>query len=154
MVLGSLLGYGAPDLAGLMENEKFSPQDVLYIGLQKLHGYQKEFLDGIGVQYRVQEESRISDDEIRRFSGKFDHLLVHFDIDVLDEKLFHSTYFANPELTGDGSGGGKMRLEALSQVFQCIQESADIVGFTIAEYLPFDEYRLHQTLSKVKIFAS
>lgn len=40
---------------------------------------------------------------MRRFNpscGSFDHILVHLDIDVLDPWLFHSTYFANPSLTG------------------------------------------------------
>lgn len=152
MVLSSLLGHGDPALSGLMKNPKFKPEEILYVGLQELHDYQQKFLDHMGVNYKVQTESFISAKEIRAFAGQFAHILVHFDIDVLDERFFHSTYFANPELVGDGAGGGKMRMDMLSQVFQCIQDCSDIVGFTIAEYLPFDEYRLHRALSKIKLF--
>ena len=154
MVLGSLLGCGDPALSDLMDHPKFKPNEVLYAGLQGLHDYQKKFLDDMGINYKVQTEEFLLDSEIKAFAKQFDHIMVHFDIDVLDEKLFHSTYFANPELVGDGAGGGKMTLEKLSGVFQCIEECSDIVGFTIAEYLPFDEYRLHKVLSKVKLFTA
>ena len=50
------------------------------------------------------------------------------------------------------SGGGKMTTEKLSEILHLIQRCSDIVGFTIAEYLPFDEYRLHKLFSGIKIF--
>ena len=86
------------------------------------------------------------------FMRRFDHILVHFDIDVLDEHLFHSTYFANPELVGDGSSGGKMTMEKLSEVLHLITENSNVVGFTMAEYLPFDEQRLNKMFSGINIF--
>ena len=67
--------------------------------------------------------------------------------------FFHSTYFANPELTGDGAGGGKMTMEKLHTILQCIETHADIVGFTIAEYLPFDEHKLHTMFANMKLFS-
>lgn len=154
MVLGSLMGYGDSSMADLMKNPKFKANEILYVGLQGLHDYQKAFLDKTGISYKIQTESFISNDEIKAFASQFDHILVHFDIDVLDEHLFHSTYFANSQLVGDGASGGKMTMEHLTSVLECIQECADIVGFTIAEYLPFDEYRLHKMLSKIDLFKS
>lgn len=151
MVLGSLLGYGDAALSGLMRGPKFRPDQVLYVGLQGLHDYQKAFLDGLQVPYTVQTERFIPDGEIRAFARRWKRLLVHFDIDVLDERLFHGTYFANPELVGDGSGGGKMTVETLSAVLQSIQDSGEILGFTVAEYLPFEEYRLRTMFSRLKI---
>ena len=71
---------------------------------------------------------------------------------VLDEHFFHSTYFANPELVGDGAGGGKMTIEKLSHVLKVITGNSDVVGFTVAEYLPFDEHRLHKMFSGIKLF--
>ena len=152
MVLGNLLGYGDTSLSGLMKYPKFKPDEILYVGLQELHDYQKKFLDGMNVNYKVQTGEFVSDEDIRAFAKRFEHVVVHFDIDVLDERFFHSTYFANPELTGDGSGGGKMTTEKLSEILHLIQRCSDIVGFTIAEYLPFDEYRLHKLFSGIKIF--
>lgn len=152
MVLGSLMDYGDSSLSGQMKNEKFKPDEILYVGLQGLHDYQKQFLDDRKVNYKVQTEEFVSDREILDFMKKFDHILVHFDIDVLSEKQFHSTYFANEELVGDGSGGGKMTTEKLGEILRFITENADVAGFTIAEYLPFDEYRLHRIFSGLNIF--
>ncbi|WP_390576707.1 arginase family protein [Megasphaera massiliensis] len=151
MVLRSLLGQGDAALSDLMKSPKFDSKDILYIGLQDLHDYQRNFLDDMGVRYKIQTEEFVTDQEIRAFAGRFDHVLVHFDIDVLDERFFHATYFANPDLIGDGSGGGKMTLEKLSEILQTIQDCSDIVGFTIAEYLPFEAYRLHKMFSNLKI---
>lgn len=88
---------------------------------------------------------------VKCFISRFDHILVHLDIDVLDASLFHSTYFANKELVGDGSGSGKMTMDKLSEILKCIMDTADVVGLTIAEYLPFDEYKLHNMFSGIKI---
>lgn len=152
MVLGSLMGYGDRELSDLMKNDKFKADEILYIGLQDLHDYQKQFLDDTGVNYTVQTEAYVSDAEIVSFIERFEHILVHFDIDVLDEHFFHSTYFANPDAGGDGEGGGRMRMDQLHDVMKLISVKSDIVGFTIAEYLPFDEHQLHKMLSDIKLF--
>lgn len=152
MVLGSLMGHGAAQLSSQMKNPVFKPDEILYVGLQPLHDYQEAFLKNMGVDYKVQNKSFLSDEEIMAFMRRFDHILVHFDIDVLDEHLFHSTYFANPELVGDGSSGGKMTMEKLSEVLHLITENSNVVGFTVAEYLPFDEHRLNKMLSGINIF--
>ena len=152
MVLGSLLGCGDSSLSDLMKNSKFKADDILYIGLQGLHNYQEKFLKDRNVNYSVQTEKVISDDEIQNFMCRFDHMLIHLDIDVLDASLFHSTYFANTELVGDGSGSGRMTMETLAGTLKCITENTDVVGFTIAEYLPFDEYKLHNMLADINIF--
>lgn len=44
-----------------------------------------------------------------------------------------------------------MRLPWAS-IWRLISEQSDIVGFTVAEYLPFDEYELHNALMEVDIF--
>ena len=152
MVLGSLMGYGDSSLSDLMKNRKFQADEILYVGLQRLHDYQEKFLKDMGVDFKVQTEEFVPDDEIRDFMKRFDHILVHLDIDVLDAALFHSTYFANKELVGDGSGSGKMTIEKLTAVLKCITADSDVVGFTIAEYLPFDEHKLHKMFSEISMF--
>ena len=152
MVLGSLMGHGDSSLTCLMKNKKFKADEILYVGLQKLHDYQESFLNDMNVNYKIQTDEFLSNDEIQSFMSRFDHILVHLDIDVLDAGLFHSTYFANKELVGDGSGSGRMTLHKLSDVLKCITDSADVVGLTIAEYLPFDEYKLHNMFAGIKLF--
>ena len=107
MVLGALLGKGEKSMVEMLKNPPFKPDELLYVGLQGLHDYQAQFLDDLGVNYKIQTEKFLTGEEIATFTEKFDHILVHLDIDVLNPQYFHSTYFANPELVGDGSGGGK-----------------------------------------------
>lgn len=152
MVLGSLLGHGAKQLSAQVKNGFFAPDAVLYIGLQPIHDYQENFLRSAGVKYQIQNARFVSDEEISAFTRRFEHILIHFDIDVLDEHFFHSTYFANPELVGDGSGGGKMTMEKLTKVFEVITKNTDVVGFTVAEYLPFEAHKLHKLLSGIHLF--
>ena len=152
MVLGSLMGYGDSSLSDLMKNSKFKADEILYVGLQGLHDYQRRFLEDMSVEFKIQTEEFVSNDEIRAFMNRFEHILVHLDIDVLDAGLFHSTYFANKDLVGDGSGSGKMTIEKLTDVLKCITADSDVVGLTIAEYLPFDEHKLHNMFSGIKLF--
>lgn len=152
MVLASLMGDGDHELSAQMKNAVFQADEILYVGLQELHDYQEEFLKNKGVDYQVQSETFLSNDRIKNFLRHFEHILVHLDIDVLDANYFHSTYFANRDLVGDGSGSGKMTMDKLSDVLKCITENSDVVGFTIAEYLPVDEYNLHNLFSNIKIF--
>lgn len=152
MVLGSLLGGGSKALRAEMKNKAFRPDQLMYVGLQGLHDYQQAFLDQMHVSYQIQDTAFVPDNEIEAFARRFKHVLVHFDIDVLDEHLFHSTYFANPELVGDGSGGGKMTMDKLGTILRLIENASHIAGLTIAEYLPFDEERLHKMLSGLDIF--
>lgn len=151
MVLGALLGSGESALRSMMRSPAFSPEDVLYVGLQGLHDYQEKFLREAGVNFRVQTDSFLSEEEIRSFVERYDHVLVHLDVDVLDAALFHSTYFANKDLVGDGSSGGRMTMEDLSSVLKNISDHADIAGLTIAEYLPFDEYKLHKMFAGISL---
>lgn len=153
MVLGSLLGDGTSVLKNKMKHPPFAGKDVLYVGLQGLHDYQAQALQKLGVNATVQTQNFVSMDEIKAFVSRYPQILVHFDIDVLDPALFHSTYFANKNLVGDGSGGGRMTIEQLSGIFEVLGRTSDIVGLTVAEYLPFDEERLHNAFKQLPIFA-
>ena len=152
MVLGSLMGCGSKIIADMMHSKKFTADRILYVGLQPIHDYQKKFLDDAGINYKIQTEEFISDAQIIHFVKKFENILVHLDIDILDEKFFHSTYFANKDLVGDGSSGGKMTIEKLTNILHCITENSNVVGFSIAEYLPFDEHNLNKMFAGLKLF--
>lgn len=152
MVLGSLLGAGDSVMTDRMLNDPFQAKDLMYVGLQGIFDYQKDFLDEKGVKYKIQTKEFVTESEIISFVKRYDHILVHFDIDALDEHLFHSTYYANPEAEGDGSCGGRMTVEQVGQVISLAEKYSEVVGLTIAEYLPFDEYRLHKMLAGIKIF--
>lgn len=152
MVLAALLGRGAPSLAKELKNPPFGAKDLLYIGLQGLHDYQRKFLDDAGVDYAVQTEAFVSDERILAFLTEHPQVFVHLDIDVLDPAFFHDTYFANPELVGDGSGGGRMTIEELGRILRIVSEKVETPAFTIAEYLPFEAERLANVFESLPLF--
>ena len=39
-----------------------------------------------------------------------------------------------------------------TDILNCVVENSDVVGFTIAEYLPFDEHKLNKLFSKIEMF--
>lgn len=152
MVLAALLGRGAPSLAKELKNPAFGAKDLLYIGLQGLHDYQRKFLDDAGVDYAVQTEAFVSDERILAFLTEHPQVFVHLDIDVLDPAFFHDTYFANLELVGDGSGGGRMTIEELGRILRIVSEKVETPAFTIAEYLPFEAERLANVFESLPLF--
>ena len=153
MVLGSLLGGGAVQLRKEMKHPIFKPENLLYVGLQDLHDYQEQFLKDLKVNFLIQKDKSLSDGDITAFCSRFNRVLVHLDIDVLNPAEFPATYFANPMLVGDGSSGGNMSLARLNQILHLIDGNSEIMGLTIAEYLPFAEYKLHNSLSSLRIFS-
>ena len=47
---------------------------------------------------------------------------------------------------------GKMTTEKLEQVLHLIDTHAEMIGLTIAEYLPFDEERLSRVFAGIRLF--
>lgn len=45
-----------------------------------------------------------------------------------------------------------MTIEKLTAILKNITDHSDVVGLTIAEYLPFDEHRLHNMFSGIGLF--
>ena len=60
MVLGALLGKGEKALVDTLCNPPFKPNELLYVGLQGLHDYQAQFLDRLGVNYKIQTDDFVA----------------------------------------------------------------------------------------------
>lgn len=45
-----------------------------------------------------------------------------------------------------------MTMEKLAEILCCITNNSETVGFTIAEYLPFDEQKLNKMFAGLDIF--
>ncbi|BEU88609.1 hypothetical protein TAMA11512_20730 [Selenomonas sp. TAMA-11512] len=54
----------------------------------------------------------------------------------------------------DYVSGGRMRMDRLEHTLRLITTEGDVVGFTIAEYLPFDEHRLHKLFAGLSVFTA
>ncbi|MBP6889952.1 MAG: arginase family protein [Veillonella sp.] len=154
MVLANLLKQGDADVQQTVDHP-FQPKDVLYVGLQPLLDSEVDRLGELGVNYEVQTEALLSSDRIQQWvkEGGYTKVAIHWDLDVLNPKTFHSLYFNEPGIPMyDGASCGRFELEDVTASLKAIQGMADVVGFTVAEYLPWDAIRLHNALAELKLF--
>lgn len=153
MVLGNLLNDGDPVLAEKVQHP-FEAKDVLYVGLQEPTADEKVVLERLGIDYKVQDQVRITPEEIKAWltQHQFTKVVVHFDLDVLDPNEFRMLYFAEPGVTDYSAEAGKMSLLEVKETMQAISEQSDVVGLTIAELLPWDVQNLKKLLYDFDIF--
>ena len=77
-VLGSLLGEEETKITKLMKNKKFTSDQVLYVGLQEIHKYQEKFLKEKNINYKIQTDEFLTNEEIKDFIKKFDFKIILF----------------------------------------------------------------------------
>lgn len=153
MVLGNLLGAGDPELSKTVESP-FDSRQFLYVGIQKPLDYEVKLLEDLNLNYTVQDKQNLKFKEIQQWiiDNGFSKIAIHLDLDVLDQNLFRSLYFAEPEVTEFPSESGKMTLKELLNILKGLFNVNDVVGLTIAEYLPWDAINLKNILSELEIF--
>jgi len=153
MVLGNLLGMGDPELSQIVENP-LSSDSILYVGLQEPSFDEKDILADLKINYTIQQDKHLNYPEIQEWinQNKFKKIAIHFDLDVLDPTLFRSVYFAEPGKDNFPSGAGNMSISVVTSILTNLFENNEIVGLTIAEYLPWDAIKLKELMNKLKIF--
>ncbi|WP_142967848.1 arginase family protein [Enterococcus casseliflavus] len=153
MVLGNLLGMGDPELSQIVENP-LSSDSILYVGLQEPSFDEKDILADLKINYTIQQDKYLNYPEIQEWinQNKFKKIAIHFDLDVLDPTLFRSVYFAEPGKDNFPSGAGNMSISVVTSILTNLFENNEIVGLTIAEYLPWDAIKLKELMNKLKIF--
>lgn len=153
MVLGNLLGAGDPELSKIVEFPFHSDQ-FLYVGLQKPLDVEVELLEGLHLNYIVQDKENLKMEEIQKWIKEhgFTKIAIHLDLDVLDPAFFRSLYFSEPGVDEFPSDSGKMTPKELLEILTGISKENDVVGLTIAEFLPWDYINLKTMLSDLNIF--
>lgn len=153
MVLGNLLGKGDPELSKIVENQ-LSSDSILYVGLQEPSFDEKNVLSDLNINYTIQQDKHLNYAEIQEWinKNKFKKIAIHFDLDVLDPNLFRSVYFAEPGKDDFPSDAGTMSLIEITTILTNLFDNNEIVGLTIAEYLPWDAIELKNLLNKLSIF--
>lgn len=153
MVLGNLLGHGDPAFNKLVDHP-LSASQVFYAGLQKPTVQEQQLLRAANLNYENHNELDL--DQVKQWitENHFSHLYVHFDIDVMDPTTFYATYFNNPSLTEipDNAAKGSASQKDTWQFLTDINDQYDLVGLTIAEYLPWSAQQLQHLMSNLKIF--
>lgn len=154
MVLGNLLGEGDPRFAAEVKLPLASSH-VMYAGLQETLPKESEILKRLNLQAAgaaaLAGDSTPVLDWLK--AQKIVHLAIHFDLDVLDPKLFRSLYFAEPGAAEiESVASGKMTFAQVARLIGDVSKQTDIVGFTFAEHLPWDALNLHNFLKALPIF--
>lgn len=153
MVLGNLLGNGDPAFAEEVK-VPLNPELVMYGGLRDTSQAEAEIVNRLNLRKAGPEV--LADDSgpvLEWIQEKgIKHLAIHFDMDVLDPTLFRSLLFSNPDGTQIDSPSGKMTLAQVSRLIGDVSEQTNVVGLSIAEYLPWDALNLHNFLTSLPIF--
>lgn len=154
MVLGNLLGLGAPQFSEKVEN-KFMRNEVMLAGLiyDELRPKDQD-VNTLSLAYATPEDLEKSTDKVLEWikENKFSYLTVHFDLDVLSPEDFRSIYPAEPYLKSFDAAIGKLKLQQVNRIFSDVSKEAEIVGLSITEHLPWDAFNLRNTLSNIPIF--
>ncbi|WP_392562957.1 arginase family protein [Orbus sturtevantii] len=155
MVLANLLHDGDRELSSLVSHP-FKASQILYLGLQEPTQQEKQILAKLKINYQDSRKEKITLTQITDWIAvnNFKKIAIHLDLDVLDPKVFYSLYFNDPNLKSipDNAAVGKMGLEELMNYLVTIFKATDVVGFSIAEYLPWDAYYLKNVFQRLDIF--
>lgn len=154
MVLGNLLGRGAPHFAGKVKHP-IEASHVMFAGLiyDELRSGDQD-VNRLNLRYADPASLREDSQPILDWVAEngIEHIAVHFDLDVLSPRDFRSIYPAEPYLESFGAAIGELTLAQVVRVLTDISREADIVGLTIAEHLPWDAFNLRKSLAQLSIF--
>ncbi len=153
MVLGNLLGEGHPVLAAEVR-VKVEPERVLLAGLEETSAQEEEVIRRMGLS-RV-AAGQLADDSLPVLAWienrKIEHLAIHLDLDVLNPRLFRSLLFANPEAREPiDAPSGRMTFGQLTRLMNDVSRRCEVVGFSLAEHMPWDAINLKNMLANISI---
>lgn len=155
MILGNLLGDGAPNCSKIVKN-KFKYDEIMYGGLihKKLLPYEEKYLKEKSLKYAVPEDLKENSDKITNWIKEkgFKQALIHLDLDVLSPTQFRSLLCNEPNLPTPDYAIGEMNLKDIVRIIVDISKTAKLVGFSIAEYMPWDIINMRKEFSKIDIF--
>lgn len=155
MVLANLLGAGDPKLSGLVR-KTLKLSQVRYEGMQGGVDVEQAELDRLGVSYAAAKGNELDAEGaiswIRENGIK--HIALHLDCDVMDPHDFYATYFNNPALgpIPYNAATGHMKRASVWDFIEKISKETDLVGFTIAEYMPWSAMQMRELMKRTKIF--
>lgn len=153
MVLGNLLGEGDKEFASEVK-VPINPELVMYAGLQKMLPKEEEIVNRLNIRKAESTELSKNITTILEWIKINDikQLAIHLDLDVLDPVQFPSLLFGNLNPNPVNASKGEMTLTQISKIIQGVSNETDIVGFSFAEYLPWDTMNFHNFLKDLPIF--
>lgn len=156
MVLGNIIGRGAPQFAARMEHP-IDAKRVMYVGLieDQLRPMDKA-VHSLSIRVATPADLTDNTDSIIKWiqANSIKKLAVHFDLDVLSPDEFRSILPAKPYLKREAFGAalGTLTLDQTVRILVDANAYAEIVGLCIAEHMPWDAMNLRNALRKIPIF--
>ncbi len=156
MVLTNILGLGNNSFSKKMKNP-ISPSHVIYAGLVENPEIKFNSLDSpIDIPIISPEEVINKDEKISNWikDRKIEKICVHFDLDVLSPEGFRSLTSSKPFQTVEeyGAAVGKLNLVEIVSFLNYVNDKAEIVGLSIAEFVPWDLINLRNAMEDLPIF--
>ncbi|MGI1818750.1 arginase family protein [Lactobacillus johnsonii] len=157
MVLGNLLHRGDR----VVEKEvthPLKPKQIYYAGLQEPTTDEQSILKQIGIKYTIEKGNVLNFERANEWikENNFDYIYIHLDVDVMspEPNNFYATYFNNPELEEipDNAAVGKMQQQSVWDFISTFSKEYDLVGLTLAEYLPWSAKQMYDLMENTKIF--
>ncbi len=156
MVLGNLLGDGAPELSSIVENP-FKASHIIYAGLKanEMLDYEKEYIEKTKLSYVKPEDLMNNSNALIDWicNNEIKYLAIHFDMDVLTSTDFRSLLYNEPGIDPVDYATGIMTLNQVVRIINDVEQQAEVVGLTISEYIPWDLINLKKALGKIKILS-
>ena len=165
MVLGNLLGEGDADFTARVERP-VKPGHVMFAGRRdtssdfpEILAKETEMFNRLGLRTAGPEQLADTSEPVLDWlrSTGAEHLAIHFDLDVLDPKLFRSLLFSNPDPSVpsvDTYPSGRMTMEQIVRLLSDVSKVVDVVGLGITEHLPWDSLALKNMLAELPLIGS
>lgn len=154
MVLGNLLGGGDPLLAKEVKHP-LDPKKVLLVGQDKFNSpIEQEQVSSFSLPVIKPREVAENSAPVLKWlkENRIENVAVHLDLDVLDPASFNS------QLTNDPFAEekfptvtGKLDLRQITRLLVDISANANVVGLTLAEYMPWDALYLQKMMEQLPI---
>jgi arginase len=139
MAVTAAMGLGDKKITALLPS-KFSPNRILYVGLRNWERDEiKERQKTYGIDYISPKELFDNSDKLKEWlhNCKATKVVVHLDLDVLDASKIYLAVGNDP----DG-----FDLKQVSRIINDIAKEKQLVGLTVAEYMPRLAIKLQEML--------
>ncbi len=155
MVLGNLIGEGAPDFAAEVKHP-FDKKDVVYAGIieDHLETWEEEYQSKYRMKFLSPEQLAENSEPLLAWlrENGFRHVMIHWDLDVMSPDDFRSLLCAEPHIPPVEYAVGKMTLDQVLRLIRDVSAEFDVIALGIAEFLPWDIIRLRKGLGELEIF--
>ena len=152
MVLGNLLGQGDPLFAKEVKRP-FKVDQVLIIGVDSCRKAEEEAVRQMNLRLVPTTDVIAGGNSILHWvrENKFEKIAVHFDLDVLDPKSFYSQLPMDPGGASFPVTPGKLTIPQVTKLVQDVSATADVVGLSFAEHMPWDARNLKRMMEDLPI---